>query len=139
MFQKLTNGDAGADDIDAWIGLGNSSFLIGDERTMRKSAARVISAAPYLPDGHTLMALYHRRVGANQDALASIERALDIDSNNASSHAFRGLILADLGVSVASIEAFRIATELDPENPDYRGLLDWANLGEFATVPTDSP
>lgn len=138
VFQKLTEGGEGADDVDAWIGLGNSAYLVSDDRSLRRAAGRVITMAPSQPDGHTLMALYHRRLGALEDALASIEQALDHDSQDASTHAFRGLILADLGEMIKSIEAFRIATELEPTNPDYQAMLEWASLGDFATVPTDS-
>ncbi|MFT5423793.1 MAG: Flp pilus assembly protein TadD [Phycisphaerales bacterium] len=137
IYQDLTADNAGAMDADAWIGLGNSAFLIGDERTLRRAASRIISVDSSIPDGYTLMALYHRSVGSPSDALASIEQSLDVESQDASAHAFRGMLLADLGEQVGSIEAFKIATELDPSNADYQSMLDWAAMGNYATAPTD--
>lgn len=139
VYQSLTHGDDGAMDIDAWIGLGNTAFMIGDERTLRRAASRVVLMSPEIPDGYTLMALYHRSVGSPADALASIEQSLDVDSQDGSAHAFRGMLLADLGEQVASIEAFKIATELEPDNADFRSMLDWAAMGDYATAPTDEP
>ncbi|MFG0305459.1 MAG: tetratricopeptide repeat protein [Phycisphaerales bacterium JB040] len=136
-FQKLTRGNEGSDDVDAWIGLGNAAYMVGDDRTLRNAGGRVMSMAPSAPDGYVLMALYHRRVGSLEDSLANIELALDIDSMDASAHAFRGLVLADLGEMIKSVEAFKISTELAPENPDYRAMLEWARMGDFASAPTD--
>lgn len=58
------------------------------------------------------------------EALASADRALELDPAVAQTHGLRGMALSELGRSEEALAAFGRATELDPEGDEF-----WANLG----------
>ena len=43
---KLTSDQAGSKDVEAWIELGNVSYVLRDQNRLRMSSQRVLSMAP---------------------------------------------------------------------------------------------
>ncbi|CAN0600132.1 unnamed protein product, partial [Laminaria digitata] len=42
IYQGMVSQDEGRSDIEAWIGLANASLMVGDTRTVRKAASRIV-------------------------------------------------------------------------------------------------
>jgi len=124
IYVTLTEGDEGAGDIEAWIGLGELSYVLKDQHRLRASATRVIALAPERPDGYLLRALWHRRQNENAAALEWLGRAAARDPASAKINTLRGLVLRDMGRHDAAREAFALALHADPTNASLRALLD---------------
>lgn len=137
IYQELLSTDDGKSDIDSWIGLANTSFMVNDMRTVRKAATRVISIEPDSHEGYLLYSMYHRQLGDYQSALASINNALQRSPMDPGMHAFRAMILSDLSRQGEAIVSAQRAVELEPGNPRYARMLSEIQRGTFASVPTE--
>lgn len=138
IYQGMVSRDEGRSDVDAWIGLANASFQVGDLRTVRKAASRVVSLSPDSHDGFLLYAMYHRAQGDFASALNSINTALQKQPQNASMFAFRAVVLGDMGRAQEALASITHATKLEPRNPQYARMLTDYTRGAFAGVATDS-
>lgn len=136
IYQELLDGEDGLSDVEAWVGLGNVAYLLDDKNALRRCASRVVAIAPARADGYSLWALWHRENDDYRQALSAIDRAINADPSDPSMHAFRGVLLVDAGQRRAAIDAFTDAVTLDPANPGYRVMLEQAEAGTFASVPT---
>jgi tetratricopeptide (TPR) repeat protein len=136
IYQGLLEGQEGLSDVDAWIGLGNIAYMLDDYNALRRCASRVVAIAPARPDGYSLWALWHRENNDHRQALAAIDRAIAAEPSNPTTHAFRGVLLTDIGQRREAIDAFTDAVTLAPANPGYRAMLEQAEAGTFASVPT---
>lgn len=137
IYQNLVSTDEGRNDAEAWSGLGNVAFMIGDERTLRRAASRLVVIAPGRPDGYQLWALIHRQAGEFRSALDSVDRALELFPNDSALHALRGLVLSDMNRPGQAAVAFTNAVSLDPTNQTYRMLLEMVEAGD--TRATTAP
>lgn len=138
IYQGMVSQDEGRGDIDAWIGLAHASFMVGDLRTVRKAASRVVSLAPDNAEGFQLYAMYHRESGDFQSALSSIDRAIEKQPNNPSMFAYRAMVLGDMGRSNEALASIRHAAKMEPQNPQFARMLTEYTSGAFATVPTEN-
>jgi Flp pilus assembly protein TadD len=137
MYQELLNDPDMVSDVSAWIGLGNSAYLVGDQRTLRRAASRVVSLAPSSHEGYALWALCHRREGDFAKALSSIDTAIERDGNNPSFFAMKAMILSNLDRTAEAVQVAKVAARLAPEDPSYASLIDQLRTGTFASVPTE--
>ena len=137
IYVTLTEGDEGAGDIEAWIGLGELSYLLKDQHRLRASATRVIALAPERPDGYLLRALWHRRQNDNAAALEWLGRAAARDPASAKINTLRGLVLRDMGRYDAARESFMLALHADPTDASLRALLDSVGGSTVAGVAND--
>ena len=137
LYQELLNDPSMASDVQAWIGLGNASFMVNDQRSLRRAASRVVSLDPRSHEGYVLWALCHRRDGQFDRALSSVNQAIERAPNDASFHALRAMILADLGRQSEAVVALRRAVQLAPDEPKYQTLANQLRAGTFATAPAD--
>lgn len=138
IYQALLEGQDGLSDVDAWIGLGNIAFMINDFNALRRCASRIVAIAPARPDGYALWALWHRENNDSRQALAAIDRAIAANPSDPVNHAFRGVLLSDAGQHRAAIDAFTDAVTLDPGHTGFRTMLEHAEAGTFASVPTST-
>ncbi|MFG0245674.1 MAG: tetratricopeptide repeat protein [Phycisphaerales bacterium JB052] len=137
IYQSMVSRDEGRSDVDAWVGLANASYMVGDLRTVRKAASRIVSLSPDSHDGFMLYAMYHREQGDFKSALSSIETAISKQPKSADMFAFRAMILGDMGRSQDALESITYAAKLEPRNPQYARMLTDFTRGAYATVPTD--
>jgi len=137
IFQELLSQANGKSDIDAWMGLGNTSYAINDDRTARRAAARIVAMAPNSHEGFVLWAMIHRRSGDADKALTSINDA--IDRNNAVSDlfAFRAMVQQDLGMFKSAVSSASRAYSLDPSNDDFATLIRQLQSQVVASVPSE--
>ncbi|HZW10850.1 MAG TPA: tetratricopeptide repeat protein [Phycisphaerales bacterium] len=129
-YLTLTEGDAGAGDVEAWIGLGNVAYAIKDSHRHRNAANRVMALAPEREEGYLLRALWHRRRGENEDAV----KWLDLGSQRAmqvsSTYTLRGVILNEMGRTGEARESFEAALREDPSDTTVAGVIDGLDASE---------
>mgnify|MGYP003571170235 CR=1 FL=1 len=123
IYYDLTKGQAGQADIEAWVGLGNVSYVLSDGRSLRRAASRVVALAPDRHEGYSLTALWFRSQGDNQSALESARDAVAAAPRDASVLAFEGMLLMEMGRLGEARESLASATSLEPGNPTFRQLL----------------
>lgn len=82
----------------------------------------VIKLAPSNSEPHLSLAEYYRDIGQNKEALAHVDRALELDSTLVSAYLLKGQILQASGDNSAAIEQFARARKLAPT--DTRVLWD---------------
>lgn len=135
IYQELLSDAEGMSNVDLWIGLANASFVVDDMRNVRKAASRIVALAPDLHDGYLLYAMYHRQTEDFSSALASIDKAIEMNPINGDVHAYRSLILSKLNRRLDAIASASRAVELDPGNPMFSSMLEDLSSG-IASVPT---
>lgn len=138
IYQGMVSQDGGNSDVEAWIGLAHASFMVGDLRTVRKAASRVVALTPDNAEGFQLYAMYHRESGDFQSALASIDRATEKQPNNPSMFAYRAMVLGDLGRNNEALASITLAAKMEPQNPQFARMLTEYTRGSFASVQSDS-
>jgi tetratricopeptide (TPR) repeat protein len=137
IYQNIVTQDVGRSDVDSWIGLANSSMMIGDLRTVRKAATRVISLAPESHDGFMLYAMFHRESGDHRSALKSILTAIEKSPSDPVLYALCGLIQRDLGMPNKALASIEHASELDPTNGQYaRMRTEFTQSARFVSSPS---
>ncbi len=138
-YFSLTKDQAGQADIEAWIGLGNVSYVLSDARSLRRSASRVVALAPERHEGYSLTALWFRNQNDNQSALESARDAISAAPSDASLIAFEGMLLMEMGKLGEARQSLASAAQLEPGNQTFRQLLGDVdelianNGGVFAT------
>lgn len=137
LYQDLLSDPSMASDVQAWIGLGNAAYLVGDQRSLRRAAARVVALTPSSYEGYALWALCHRRDGQFEKALSSVDQAIARSPSDPSFHALRAMVLADMGRSSEAVLAARKASQLAPDEPRYQTLQTQLRTGSYATAPTE--
>ncbi len=136
IYRGLVKGD-GASDAQAWVGIGRTAFTLGDERTLRRAASRVVSIDPSDPQGYILWAMWHREHGDLSSALEKLDTGLMRAGRDAELLSVRALVLAELGRRDEALAAARSALELDPENESGRRLLDRLGAVAVSSVPVE--
>ncbi len=119
---RLTQGDAGASDVDAWIQLGNISYMLKDSVRTKQAAARVVALAPDRAEGHVMQGLYYRREGNLEHALASFQRAAQIRPDS-ETLVMLGLVQRDLHQTGAARQSFSAAAKTNPNDQTAAQLL----------------
>jgi Flp pilus assembly protein TadD len=137
IYQNMVSQAEGRSNVDAWIGLANASMMVGDMRTVRKAATRVVQLAPESHEGYALYAMYHREAKDYKSSYNSIQTALEKMPNDAGLYALRAVILRDMGQRQAALASITHATEIEPQNPQYARMLTDFTRGAYANVPVN--
>ncbi len=141
VYHALTRGQQGQGDVEAWIGLGNVSFTLSDNRTLRQAASRVVALDEARHEGYALTAMWFRRQGDNDGALQSIRDALRVSPREANLLAFEGMVLMEMGEYAQARQSLAAATQLAPRREVFQRMLIQADEqagGAFAIQPTDT-
>jgi len=136
IYQGLLSEVNGKSDIDGWIGLGNTSYIINDDRTARRAASRVVAMQPNMHEGYVLWAMIHRRSGDLDKALGSINDAIDRNNTDPELFAFRAVVQRDLGMFQSALSSVSRAVSLEPSNLDYLDFEKSLKTLSVASVPT---
>lgn len=132
IYQDMVSQAEGRSDVEGWIGLANASLMVGDMRTVRKAATRVVQLAPDLHEGYAIYAMYHREAKDYKSAYSSIETAIEKLPNDAGLYALRAVILGDMGNRQAALASITHAAKLDPTNAQYARMLTDFTRGAYA-------
>jgi tetratricopeptide (TPR) repeat protein len=122
LFLKLTEGDEGAADYDAWLGLARLSVTLRDLPRLREASNRLVSIDPKRQEGFVLRAIHQRKSGDFDGAYESLTKALAI-RQDPEALVLLGLVERDTGHSEGARAAFAKAVELDPSNQSAAQLL----------------
>ncbi len=136
IYQDLLSQDNGKSDIDAWLGLGNTSYSINDDRTARRAAARIVGMQPNSHEGYVLWSMIHRRSGDFDKALTAINDAIDRNNSDAELFAFRAVLQRDLGMYQGALSSATRAGSLDPSNEEFQNFIARLKAQVVASVPT---
>ncbi|MGJ8635918.1 MAG: tetratricopeptide repeat protein [Phycisphaerales bacterium] len=137
IYQELLSRTHGKSDLDAWIGLGNTSYAINDNRSARRAAARIVSIHPNSHEGYVLWAMIHHREGNMDQALSSINDAIDRDNTDADLFAFRSVVQRELGQIRSALSSASRASALSPGSSDFKQLVRSLESQAVASVPTE--
>ncbi len=132
IYKELTSSAAGASDVEAWIGLGNVSYTVGDFATVRHAATRTVALAPNRKDGYVLWSLLHRNQGNMEASVKSLRDAIVRDPQDPMLHTMLALGLVELNRPSEARIALTQALTLDPTNisaATVMSLIDEAVAG----------
>jgi len=135
---KLTDASEGKNDLSAWLDLGVVSYSINDMPRLRQAAQRIIELAPERSEGHLYRALWQRKHGDNNGALASIQKGFKTADMPVEAYVLRGMIEQELGMNEAAQRSYATATEMDPANAKAKDMLELLNTQSgVASFPAD--
>jgi Flp pilus assembly protein TadD len=124
ILLDLTSGDAGAKDVEAWIELGQLSFVLKDMNRVKQAASRVIALAPGRSEGYTLRGLWYKRRGELTNALADFDRAVERRGTDTQPLVLRGLTLEGLGRFDDARQSYAAVLKQNPTDEGVSRLLD---------------
>ncbi|MEN0019260.1 MAG: hypothetical protein AAF747_00085, partial [Planctomycetota bacterium] len=90
-------GDEGANDTPAWLGLGNLAVALKDQNRLRMAAQRVQALAPRQPDGYLFQAIFLQRRDQPGPSMAQLDRAAQLGASPAVVGGLRAMALDALG------------------------------------------
>lgn len=127
--------DATSPEGDRWKAA--MHFKAGDYETALALYARLLEESPGDADLHSSRAGALAASGRSDEALAALERAIELDPVNAVAYHNRGLLAERRGDRVAAARDYRNALSLRPELAEARdGLRRLGEPGADARVPT---
>jgi tetratricopeptide (TPR) repeat protein len=135
LYKELTQGDRGASHVEAWIGLGNVSYTVGDFTTVKQAATRVVALAPNQKEGYLLWAILHRNKGNIEASINSLNDAIARDPADPILHTMVALGLLELNRTTQARAALGKALALDPDNQSAATVMTMINQ-KVASVPT---
>ncbi|MEX2217912.1 MAG: tetratricopeptide repeat protein [Phycisphaerales bacterium] len=130
VLLDLTSDDAGQKDVEAWVLLGNTAYVLRDMNRVRMSFTRVVALAPERADGYMLRALWQRKQRDMNAALISVERACERAGREVEPFMLKGVILKEMGRMPEARAAFEAALSLDPQNEQARKAVTAVPTGE---------
>lgn len=131
VYIKLTSGSEGTADTEAWIGLGNVSYMLKDNARLKVAAGRVIAMDPSRPDGYTLRALHQRRTADLKGASENLRKALSIRPD-AETLLLLAVVQDELNQPNDALESVRQALAIEPNNTTAQHLLGTIGAGRVA-------
>ncbi|PHQ80957.1 MAG: hypothetical protein COB69_05060 [Phycisphaera sp.] len=137
---ELTSSKGGKNDLGSWLDLGSISYSINDMSRLRQSAQRIIELAPERPEGYLYRALWQRKHGDADAALATLAKGFTKSDMPIEAYMLRGVIEHDLGMNAAAQRSYQAAADLDPANEQAQLLLSLLRVESdgIASFPVDS-
>jgi Flp pilus assembly protein TadD len=123
VYIRLTRGQEGVNDAEAWLELGNISYMLKDDVRARQGAMRAIALAPSRGEGYVLRALVERRAGDLKGAAATLELGAQRAPEDSSVRTLQAVVKAELDNPEAARLAIAEALRLDPDNTAAKRLL----------------
>lgn len=115
ILLDVTRDSEGATDVEAWIALGNVSYMLKDINRVRQASSRIVALTPRRSEGHLLQALYFRQ--ANQFARAEQAAAKAVELKpGVESYTLLALIQQDLGKAQLARANFDLARQAEADN-----------------------
>jgi tetratricopeptide (TPR) repeat protein len=133
VYIKLTSGSEGTADSEAWIGLGNVSYMLKDNARLKVAAGRVIAMDPTRPDGYTLRALYQRRTSDLKGAQENLKKSLSI-RQDPETLLLLAVVQDELNQPNEARASVRQALAIEPNNVTAQQLLGSIGSGRVAGV-----
>jgi Flp pilus assembly protein TadD len=115
VYVELSKGEEGAGDAQAWIGMGQTAYAMGDWGRVRQAFVRVIALAPDRAEGYILRGLHQRRTGDLASAETSFRKAVQLDAS-AENFIMLGLVQLARGDDANARQNFARAAQSDPSD-----------------------
>ncbi len=122
LVQLTTDADGGRD-IDAWVDLGNASYILKDKTRLRQVSQRLTAMAPTRHEGYMFRGVGLMLDGDLASAITSFDQASMRTTTDATPLLLKGLALQDLGRIDEAKRSFAAAVAIDPLGPG-RDALD---------------
>jgi tetratricopeptide (TPR) repeat protein len=135
VYETLTEGEGGASDADAWIGLGRSALMLGNEPLARESGASAARIAPERAEGWLIRATALARTGAGSRALGVLRDAERAVSDASAVLTLRASMLEAAGDREGALASALSALERRPGLEAARSIAE--RLG--GEVPDQTP
>jgi tetratricopeptide (TPR) repeat protein len=126
----LTSDDAGQKDVESWVLLGNTSYVLRDLNRVRMAYTRVIALAPDRTEGYMLRALWQRKQGDLPGALASVDKACERRGSDCEPVLLKGVILREMGRMAEAKVCFQTVVAADPQNEPAKKALASVSEGQ---------
>lgn len=110
-------------DVDAWIKLGQASWIVGDQGRLREAAKQAFRLAPERFETHLLIGIVCREMDKQEEAVGRFERASELAPDESLPHLMRGMALESLGRVDEAEAAYQTARQLSPDDKRARRLL----------------
>lgn len=96
MLTELTSDAQGARDFESWKLIADTALMLEDDRLLRSAADRMLQTDPERPEGFVTLAVWKRRAGDLDGALASARRAMERAGEDPTPQRLEQLLLHDL-------------------------------------------
>lgn len=123
VLLKLTDSSGGDMDANAWLDLGAVSYKINDMPRLRKAGQKLTALRPDHPEGYLYTALWQRKHGDSNGALATLEKGFVRADMPYEAMLLRGVIEQELGMFAAAERSYRAASALQPDDDRAKQLL----------------
>ncbi|MGE3107301.1 MAG: tetratricopeptide repeat protein [Phycisphaerales bacterium] len=136
ILVDLTGDAEGGRDVDAWVDLGNTSYILKDRNRLRQVASRLTAMAPTRHEGFMFRGVAQMIDGDLTTAISSFDQAAMRTSTDSTPLLLKGFALQDLGKLDDAKRSFAAAVKLDPTGPAHDALLALEG-GTYAAERTD--
>ncbi|MEO1129755.1 MAG: tetratricopeptide repeat protein [Planctomycetota bacterium] len=138
ILLELVADERGANDVDAWIELGNVALLLEDDFRLRQAASRLMAITPHEADGYLFMAMFERRSGKPEQALQTLESAKGLSDGGSEVALLRAVLYQEMGREDEARRALALALRRNPTDENTGRLMEEMGLGApVASVPID--
>lgn len=139
LLTKLTTDDVGPSDAPAWYALGRVCLQLNDRKTVRDAANRLIAIAPTTHHGYLLMALFQEKLGDTQKAITTLDRAVQLATNDPEPALVQAVLLDRVGRHDDAVLAAQHALAIDPTSQEALVLATELANGNTAFRLTEVP
>ncbi len=129
---SLTSDQSGTKDVEAWIMLGHTSYVLGDIGRLKQSAARVIALAPTRSEGYMLRAMWQRQSGDRKAALDTLDEAVNFRGTDTAPLVLRAIVAQELGRLDIAEQSLALASSESPGDANISRLLSAIRQQTFA-------
>lgn len=129
---SLTSDQAGTKDVEAWIMLGHTSYVLGDVGRLRQAAARVIALAPTRSEGYMLRAMWQRQSGDRAAALTALDEAVKFRGMDTAPLVLRAIVAQELGRLDIAESSLAMAASENPGDATIEQMLGAVRMQRFA-------
>jgi tetratricopeptide (TPR) repeat protein len=127
LLIALTSGAEGQADVEAWIGLGNVSYILKDNGRLKLAANRTVAIAPTRPEGYVLRALHQRRAGDLKSAEINLRQALGYKAES-ETYLLLAIVQDELQRPQDARETLAVLLKQEPDNAGAKQLM--ASIGQ---------
>lgn len=129
ILLDVTREGDGANDAEAWIALGNVSYMLKDWHRLKQCGSRSVNLAPKRPEGYLLRALSLRQAKQFDAAETSIRQALRL-GESAEAFTLLAMVQQDAGKMTLAHQSFDKAKALEAKDQSRRNATVPEPAGE---------
>ncbi len=124
VVRGLLRDSGGANDVSAWIELGNVAWVLDDNYQLSEAGTRLVAIAPNRYEGHYLLGLWSMRTGKLERSAQSLIRAVNLAPEDATPALMLGVVFEEMGRHADANRFFRTALRLNPTDARTLALVN---------------